>query len=43
MIPELTWFSIVFILAVLAIVLLSEDESLEDVADRNIKKGGSGR
>lgn len=38
MIPELTGLAIVFVLACLALIFLSEDESLEDVADRELKK-----
>ena len=38
MIPELNWLAVVFILGCLALIFLSEDESLEDVADRELKK-----
>ena len=38
MIPELNWLAILFILLSLALIFLSEDESLEDVADRELKK-----
>lgn len=38
MIPELVWLAVIFILACLALIFLSEDEGMEDVADRELKK-----
>lgn len=40
MIPELNWLAVLFILVSLVLIFLSEDESLEDVADRELKKEG---
>ncbi len=43
MIPELVNLGILFILCCLVLIFLSEDESLEDKADRELKEARHGK